>query len=122
VLKEGVCKHHFVHKVRANVRAVLKSIYRGPENAFAAMDFSGRGYVTEEDLLNPTILARFKYGRNDIKMYAQHCNIFNNFDAGVRDVIGGTTIPVNGVAFDKFKKSFYPHLYVVAEDVASEDE
>jgi hypothetical protein len=55
-------------------------------------------------------------------MYAQHCNIFNNHDHGVRDTIDNTAIPTNGVAFDKFKKSFYPHLYVVAEDVASEDE
>jgi hypothetical protein len=65
-LREGLCKHHFVHKVRSNVRAVLKSIYRGPENAFAAMDFSGRGYVTEEDLISTNLLARFKYGRKDI--------------------------------------------------------
>lgn len=88
------------------------------------MDFSGRGFITEEDILQPNLLARFKYPRKDIIMYVQHCNIFNNHgaDPSASPSKGGATIPTNGVGFDNFKKSFFPHLYVVAEDCQSEDE
>jgi hypothetical protein len=33
-------------------------MYKGSANAFNALDFTGRGYITEEDLANKYLLLR----------------------------------------------------------------
>ena len=93
----------------------LQRMYRGPENAFNSMDFSGRGYILEEDLLNKYFLLRCRLSLEDAQLASKMFNMFNGKEVK-RDV------PPNGMAFDTFKKNFFPHLCIVAEDNQSDGE
>jgi len=41
-------------------------MYRGPEQAYAALDFAGKGYIMEGDVLSSPIMGRLRYGRQDV--------------------------------------------------------
>jgi len=45
-------------------------MFRGPEYAYAALDFSGRGYIFQDDILNSKIMKHLPFGINaeDVKM------------------------------------------------------
>ena len=65
--------------MRANVRLVMKTMYRQPEAAFAAMDFCGKGYVLESDLLESKVVSRLKFSAQDVLLYVNHANLFSNY-------------------------------------------
>jgi hypothetical protein len=99
-------------------------MFREPKAAFNNMDFSGRGYILAEDVLNSQIIFRCKYPKEDVAMYFEHTNLFHNteFASPHNSPREDHFIPINGINFDKFKKAFFPHLYVVAREEDSEDE
>ena len=41
-------------------------MYRGPEQAYAALDFAGKGYIMEGDILSSPIMGRLRYGKQDV--------------------------------------------------------
>jgi hypothetical protein len=84
--------------------------------AFNALDFTGRGYILEEDLLNKYLLDRVKISREDGQLCIKMFNMFNNKD------VSRTDVPPDGMTFDTFKKTFFPHLCIVVEDNQSDDE
>ena len=63
--QKNLCKHHFSSFVKKVISKQLQKMYRGPENAFNSMDFSGRGYILEEDLLSKYFLLRCKLTLED---------------------------------------------------------
>jgi len=84
--------------------------------AFNALDFTGRGYILEDDLLNKYLLDRVKISREEGQLCIKMFNMFNNKD------VSRTDVPPDGMTFDNFKKTFFPHLCIVAEDNQSDDE
>jgi hypothetical protein len=51
-----MCKHHFCNKIKKLMRLYFKRMYRGPEQAWATLDFTGRGYMLPEDILNNAVM------------------------------------------------------------------
>ena len=80
------------------------------------MDFSGRGYILEEDLLNKYLLLRCHLKLDEAKFAVKWFNLFNNKDTKRRD------IPTDGMTFDSFKKNFFSHLCIVVEANQSDEE
>lgn len=79
-------------------------MYRSAENAYASFDFSGLGYITEEAFLDSQFIkGRIPFPIDQIKMYFREYNLFDKRKAGMD--------------FDTFKKNYFPHLYLVQEDV-----
>lgn len=69
ILSIRLCRHHFCNKVKASLRKELRNVYRGPEKAYSSMDFTGRGYITEEDFINNLVLTRIPFTKDDVKEY-----------------------------------------------------
>ena len=94
----------------------MKAMFRQPEAAFAAMDFCGKGYVLESDLLESKVLSRLKFSVQDVAIYVKHSNLFNNYgnadamDTPAQSAAKGNKsgMPYNGLNFDNFKKAFFP--------------
>jgi len=40
------------------------------------MDFTGKGYITEDDFLDSMIMSRITYTQEDVKIYTRQSNIF----------------------------------------------
>jgi len=77
-------------------------MYASAENGYAAMDFTGLGYISQEAFLNSYLVKdRVPFSRDQIKDYFKANNLFQE---------------ENGMNFDNFKKNFFPHLYLVQED------
>jgi hypothetical protein len=91
-------------------------MYRQPDNAFTQIDFTGRGYILEEELLNKFMLLRGNISYEDALVCVRTFNMFNNKD------ITNFSVPPNGMTQHVFKKIFFPHLCAVREDDESDGE
>jgi hypothetical protein len=89
----------------------MKNTYRGPDKAYASMDFTGKGHITEEDFLNSLIITRIPYSKEDVKEFLKQLNLFQPNSDGVV-----------GINFDLFKKTFFPQLYLINEEQTSDDD
>ena len=84
-------------------------MYRSAENAFAELDFSGLGYVTEKSFLTSNLVKhRIPYSEAEIKMFFKEYNLFRKNS--------------KGMLMDEFKKNFFPHLYLVQEEPDDQEE
>ena len=88
-------------------------MYRGPEQAFGNMDFHGKGYVLESDILQTPIMHRVKYSREEVSMAFKYLNLFNN-TSRVSALKDG--VPKDGMSFDKFREIFFPQLHILEEE------
>lgn len=91
------------------MRQTFKGIYKGPEVAYAVLDFSGRGYIFAEDILNNMVMDSLRtqhlINKDDVlNMFA----VGNMFPARVDTIIGDEKIPSGAISFDMFKKMFFP--------------
>jgi hypothetical protein len=66
-------------------------MYRVPEAAFSALDFTGRGYILEEELLNKYLLMRGDIGLEEAQLCVRTFNMFNNKD------VTNFKVPPNGM-------------------------
>lgn len=41
-----LCKHHLSKAVLCILKKEMRNTYRGPDKAYASMDFSGKGHIT----------------------------------------------------------------------------
>jgi hypothetical protein len=87
------------------MRREIRNLYRGPDRAYAALDFTGVGYVTEQDFLSSMICKRMPFTIEEIKDFFFQSNSFAGKPA--------SGVPIGGMNFDSFKKSFFPHLYQI---------
>ncbi len=72
-------------------------MYRGAEQAYGGLDFTGLGYITEEAFLQSNVVqTRLPYTREEIQMFFREFNLFSSSK--------------KGLDFDDFKKNFFPHL------------
>ena len=78
-------------------------MYNSAENGYAALDFTGLGYVTEKSFLDCYLVKeRLKYSRSQVQEFFQEYNLFNDNEKGIN--------------FDNFKKNFFPHLYLCQDE------
>ena len=78
-------------------------MYRGADQAYGDLDFSGLGYITEKAFLESKFVkTRLKYTQDEIKLYFKEYNLFQSNSQGMNA--------------DDFKKNFFPHLYLVQEE------
>ena len=111
-----LCKHHFCKAVKKALQSELKNVYRAPDKAYQAMDFTGRGYITQDDFLQAIFISRVLAAKiftiEDIKEFFKQDNLFP----------AQTAISSGGLSFDKFKKLFFPRLFLINDNEESEDE
>lgn len=88
-------------------------MYRGPEQAFNVLDFSGKGYVLESDILGSPIISRLKLSKADVQFCFQMLNLFNNVSrvSALKD-----GVPPDGMSFDKFREIFFPQFHILDEE------
>jgi hypothetical protein len=72
------------------------------------MDFVGVGYIKEEDFLNSQACKQSGYSTEEIIDFLEFSGIFK-FDS-------------NGLAYDAFKKTFFPHYCMNNDDREQSDE
>lgn len=77
-------------------------MYRSAELAYADLDFSGLGYISEQAFLECKVVQhRIPYSKEEIQMFFREYNLYNSSSPGL--------------VFDNFKKTFFAHLYLVQE-------
>jgi hypothetical protein len=100
-----------VRAIRDKLRFELKKMFKSAEVAYASFDFSGLGYITEEEFINSKIVKnRISFSTKEIQLFFRDQNIF------------GQTKDKPGMDFDAFKKYFFPHLYLVQADPDDADD
>lgn len=68
------------------------------------MDFTGIGLITEDDFLTSMICTKVDFTPEELKDFFFLSNLFKS----------------GGMNFDSFKKTFFPHLYLIQEDNESD--
>ncbi len=98
-------------------------MYRSSEMAYASMDFLGRGYITEQDLISHNAVKKLlcEFTETDIREMFINQSLFapsNNHNQ-----------KHGGMIYDTFKKTFFPHLHQtfnlqdqIAEETAENDD
>lgn len=61
-----LCKQHFIAEVMARLRREIRNLYRGPDKAYAALDFTGIGHISESAFLDSAIGRRVPYSREEL--------------------------------------------------------
>lgn len=58
----------------------LKNVYRSADKAYSSMDFTGRGYITDDDFLSSVVISRILAAKTfileDIKEFFKQENLF----------------------------------------------
>jgi hypothetical protein len=74
------------------------------------MDFTGKGFITEDDFLSSIVISRILTAKafilDDISEFFKQEQLFSS----------------GGLGFDKFKKLFFPKLFLIDESEESEEE
>lgn len=86
-------------------------MYTGAEIAYGSLDFNGKGFITQQVLLDSHVVQNKLLPRFSIQQ------IRNYFSSSGLFPDEKTTIN-----FDTFKKSFFPHLYIGNEDKDDDDD
>ena len=76
----------------------MRNLYKIPDVAFADIDFSGKGYITEEDFFNTLLIYKLKYSREELKEFFDRENSFKRRIS--KDKVG--------MNFEIFKRCFFP--------------
>lgn len=101
--RRGLCKNHFTRAIRVELRKIFRNLYRAADKAYSSMDFTGVGYIVKEDFLNSMACSKTGYTKDDLKDFVELSGMFKQ----------GTP----GMNFDTFKKTFFPHLYLINDDL-----
>eukprot|EP00347_Sterkiella_histriomuscorum_P012608 403367915 len=108
--RRDFCKKHFQNQLLLILRKELRNVYRGPDKAYASMDFTGIGSIQEEDFLNSMIVKKVDISLEEFKDFFFLTNMFKSSNNG------------NGMNFDSFKKIFFPHLSMIQDGDAESDQ
>jgi hypothetical protein len=92
--------------IMKDMRKEIRNLYRGADRAYAALDFTGVGEITEKDFLESMICKRLSdsYSLEDFRDFFFQTNAFQG-----------------GMNFDSFKKTFFPHLYLIEDSLENDD-
>lgn len=103
VHKRGLCKTHFLHRMKHDIRKRLTAVYRDVHATYSAFDHGGTGRITLSGLLNHRDIKRMQpqYSTEDIKAWLYRDNVFKKAGPGE---------PESSIDFPTFKKFFFPQL------------
>jgi hypothetical protein len=73
-------------------------MYKTLDVAYSDIDFSGKGYITEEDFFKTILIYKIKYSNEELKEYFKRDNAFK----------GRVKSGKVGMGFEVFKKHFFP--------------
>lgn len=73
VYKRKLCQGHFLHVMKLELRRAMSMIYKDPASCYATFDFTGKGYVTGEDVLRHPVIKQMspKYTAADVKAWLE---------------------------------------------------
>ena len=89
---------HYFEDIKIDILNVMHNLYKIPDVAFADIDFSGKGYITEEDFFSTLLIYKLKYSVEEIKEFFDRENSFKR-------QIDKNKIGMN---FEIFKRCFFP--------------
>lgn len=98
VFKRKFCKKHYFDDIKIDLQLTMKNMYKTPEFAFCDIDFSGKGFVTEEEFFNTLLIYKLKYSKEEIKEYFDRENAFKR----------KVKADAMGMNFEIFKRHFFP--------------
>ncbi|CAI2381224.1 unnamed protein product [Moneuplotes crassus] len=96
-------------KMRGKIRHEMKKVFKIPEQAFADLDFEGKGYLIEKDFFHTILNYKLPYTQEQIKEFLDYEKLF------VRS-------PKGQMNFEGFKKAFFPKRFAGSNDDAHEEE
>ena len=53
-----MCRKHYLDRIKLRLNEEIKKTYRGPDQAYAALDFEGKGFITKDMFLDSLIVKR----------------------------------------------------------------
>jgi hypothetical protein len=56
----SLCKLHFCKLIRIILAKELRKLYKSPQDAYGSIDFTGKGFITEQDFLQSLVIQRVK--------------------------------------------------------------
>lgn len=104
--KRGLCKVHFLEHLQSTLRKTVHRVYKDPESAFAAFNFTGLANISMNDILEHRVVKSLGYDMDDIKSYLLRDNIF--------------ATESSEIGFTQFKKFFFPQLMLIEEGAERE--
>ena len=72
------------------------------------MDFEGVGFITDQGFLNSMACTNSGYTKEELIEFVRQEGMFDSSH--------------NAMNFDSFKKTFFPHLYLINDDIEQSDE
>lgn len=87
----------------------MKKVFKIPEQAFAAMDFGGKGYMVEDDFFHTLLNYKIPYKEEEVREYFKYEKMFIRLPEGRMD-------------FEAFKKAFFPKRFEGEDDNIKEEE
>ncbi|CDW79951.1 px domain containing protein [Stylonychia lemnae] len=117
----SLCKQHFCHQMKLVFAKEFRDLYRSSEVAYASLDFTGKGFITQADftqsvavqnILKKRLKNMQTYSIEDVHLFMQFLNMFP-LKGGIRQKLIDQSDGISrGVMiFDSFKKYFFPHLH-----------
>lgn len=97
VLIYSHCKKHLLDHLKQRVRKELRQVYKEPETAYAAMDFSGKGKIDVTNILSNVIIKRLNFEDCDIVSWLIRDQVFPNVNSSID--------------YARFKQTFFPYLF-----------
>lgn len=55
--------------IRDRLRLETKKMYGSAENAYGAIDYNGKGYITEQEFLDSIVMNRQPFNREQLKLF-----------------------------------------------------
>jgi len=71
----------------------MRKVYQAPERAYSAFDFYGSGSISEKAFLASILVQQSGIGIGDLRDFCAQTELFKG-----------------GMSFDRFRKTFFPHL------------
>lgn len=63
----SLCKKHFQASILSMMRKELRNVYRGPDKAYASMDFTGVGHITEGDFTSSLTIKNLELSEEEMR-------------------------------------------------------
>ena len=82
-------------KMKAKILLEMKTVFKIPAVAFAALDFEGKGYIEEEDFYHTLLNYKLPYTKEELKEFLLFDKMFLRSPNWKMD-------------FEGFKKAFFP--------------
>jgi hypothetical protein len=69
IFRRKFCKKHYFEDIKLDLLKVMRNLYKIPNVAYADIDFTGKGHITEEDFFNTLLIYKLKYPKDELKDY-----------------------------------------------------